>query len=149
MKVVELDAACRQQQVDEGHFPDRGDVPAQAMTVTIPALLRAARVLAIVPEARKAEPVRAALEGPVTTACPASALRTDADAVLHLEPASARLLAGADPPAAARTSRRPRSGFPRRVAEPVVEERVGPSPVPLVVASNTSWSSRSPAPKRS
>ena len=93
VKAVELDRACRQQQVDEGHFPDLAAVPATALTVTIPALLRAARVLAIVPEARKAEPVRAALEGPVTTDCPASALRTAPSAVLHLEPASARLLA--------------------------------------------------------
>ena len=76
VKVVELEAACRLQQVNEGHFPDLDDVPAHAITVTIPALLRAGRVLAIVPEARKAEPVAAALTGPITTACPASALRT-------------------------------------------------------------------------
>src|ERR1700727_1149584 len=76
VKVVELEAACRRQQVNEGHFPGLDDVPTHAITVTIPALLRAARVLAIVPEARKAEPVRAALTGPISTACPASALRT-------------------------------------------------------------------------
>jgi glucosamine-6-phosphate deaminase len=93
VKVVELDAACRRQQVNEGHFPDMGAVPAHAITVTIPALLRAGRVLAIVPEARKAEPVRAALSGPVTTSCPASALRTVSHASIHLEPASAALLA--------------------------------------------------------
>ncbi len=75
VKVVTLDEGCRRQQVDEGHFPTDADVPAQAMTVTIPALLRADRVLAVVPEARKAGPVRAALEGPVTTACPASILQ--------------------------------------------------------------------------
>jgi glucosamine-6-phosphate deaminase len=92
VKVVELDQACRSQQVAEGHFPDVPSVPAHALTVTIPALLRAGRVLAIVPEARKAEPVRAALTGPVSTACPASALRRSPNAVLHLEPASAALL---------------------------------------------------------
>ena len=89
VKVVELDAACRWQQVHEGHFPDFDAVPAQAITVTIPALLRAGRVLAVVPEARKAEPVRAALTGPIETACPASALRRAENAELHLEPASA------------------------------------------------------------
>ena len=52
------------QQVNEGHFPGLDDVPTHAITVTIPALLRAGRVLAIVPEARKAEPVAAALTGP-------------------------------------------------------------------------------------
>jgi glucosamine-6-phosphate deaminase len=92
VKLVELDAACRSQQVNEGHFPDLGAVPAQAITVTIPALLRAGRVLAIVPEARKAEPVRAALTGPIATSCPASALRTAEHATIHLEPESARLL---------------------------------------------------------
>jgi len=67
-------------------------VPAHAITVTIPALLRAGRVLAIVPEARKAEPVRAALTGPIATACPASALRRTPSAAIHLEPESAALL---------------------------------------------------------
>ena len=94
VKVVELDAACRAQQVHEGHFDALDAVPTHAITVTIPALLRAGRVLAIVPEARKAEPVRDALTGPVATSCPASALRTIPHATIHLEPASARLLAG-------------------------------------------------------
>ena len=92
VKVVELDAACRMQQVHEGHFTGLGAVPTHAITVTVPALLRAGRVLAIVPEARKAAPVRAALTGPITTACPASALRTIPHATIHLEPDSARLL---------------------------------------------------------
>ncbi len=92
VKVVELDTSCRAQQVHEGHFADLDAVPAHAITVTIPALLRAGRVLAIVPEARKAEPVRAALTGPVATSCPASALRTISHATIHLEPDSARLL---------------------------------------------------------
>ncbi len=92
VKVVELDAACRAQQVHEGHFPDLDDVPAHAITVTIPALLRAAQVLAIVPEGRKAEPVYAALTGPVATSCPASALRTHPQVTIHLDPDSARLL---------------------------------------------------------
>ena len=92
VKVVELDTACRSQQVAEGHFPDIDAVPATALTVTVPALLRAARVLAIVPEARKAPPVHAALTGPITVDCPASALRTIDHAILYLEPASASLL---------------------------------------------------------
>jgi glucosamine-6-phosphate deaminase len=92
VKVVELDAACRRQQVNEGHFPDLDAVPSHAITVTVPALLRARRVLAIVPEARKAEPVRGALTGRIGPHCPASALRTIAHATIHLEPESARLL---------------------------------------------------------
>jgi glucosamine-6-phosphate deaminase len=92
VKVVELEPACRLQQVHEGHFADIDAVPTHAITVTIPALLRAGRVLAIVPEARKAPPVRAALTGPVTTSCPASVLRRSAHATIHLEPESAALL---------------------------------------------------------
>ncbi len=93
VKVVVLDPACRRQQVNEGHFAGDADVPAEAVTVTIPALLRAARVLAVVPEGRKAGPVRAALEGPVTTACPASVLQQTGHATVFLDADSARLLA--------------------------------------------------------
>jgi glucosamine-6-phosphate deaminase len=89
LKVVELDAACRRQQVGEGHFPSDDAVPTHAITVTIPALLRARAVLAIVPEARKREPVRRALTGPVDTSCPASILRTLAHVTLHLDTESA------------------------------------------------------------
>ena len=92
VKIVELDRACREQQVGEGHFPSVEKVPATAMTVTVPALLRARRVIAVVPEERKAPAVRAALTGPLTTSCPASALRTAAGTTLHLDRGSASLL---------------------------------------------------------
>jgi glucosamine-6-phosphate deaminase len=92
VKVVALEDTSRRQQVGEGHFASLADVPTHAITVTVPALLRAARVLAIVPEARKAEPVRAALTGPVGTACPASALRTHPHATLYLDADSAALV---------------------------------------------------------
>ena len=83
---------CRQQQVGEGHFASIAAVPTHAITVTIPALLSASRVLAIVPERRKAAPVRAALEGPISTECPASVLRRFAHVAIHLDPDSASQL---------------------------------------------------------
>ena len=89
VKIVDLDAACRAQQVHEGHFATLDDVPRRAVTVTVPALLDAAVVLAVVPERRKAGPVAAALTGPVSTACPASVLRTVPTVTLHLDPGSA------------------------------------------------------------
>ncbi len=92
VKVVDLDDACKRQQVGEGHFPSVDAVPPRAMTVTIPALLRAAVVLAVVPETRKAVAVRDALEGPVSTRCPASILQRTAHAVLYLDRDSAALL---------------------------------------------------------
>jgi glucosamine-6-phosphate deaminase len=92
VKVIELEPVSRQQQVGEGHFSTMAEVPTHAITVTIPALLRAARVLVIVPESRKAQPVRDALYGPVSTACPASILRRTAHATLYLDDASSALL---------------------------------------------------------
>ncbi|MGA2837501.1 MAG: glucosamine-6-phosphate deaminase [Acidimicrobiales bacterium] len=92
VKVVELDQACRRQQVGEGHFAVESEVPGTAVTVTVPALLRATRVLAVVPEARKAVPVRDALLGPVSVACPASILQRMAHATVYLDADSAALL---------------------------------------------------------
>ncbi len=89
VKVVELDAACRAQQVGEGHFATVDAVPPRAITVTIPALLAARSVIVVAPEARKARPVAAALDGPVTTACPASILQLAPNAQVFLDPASA------------------------------------------------------------
>lgn len=92
VKVVALEPASRKQQVGEGHFATLAEVPTHAITVTIPALLVAGRVLVIVPEARKAQPVHDALYGPITTACPASVLRRFANATLYLDDASSALL---------------------------------------------------------
>ena len=92
VKIVRLDQRSRMQQVGEGHFPDLAQVPAHAVTLTIPALLSARQVLAIVPELRKAEAVTRALTGPVTTACPASILRTVPNARLYLDVDSASQL---------------------------------------------------------
>ncbi len=92
VKVVVLDDRCRRQQVGEGHFPTVADVPERALTVTIPALLRATRVVVSVPEARKAEAVRDAITGPVDSSCPASILQRRPQAAVFLEPASASLL---------------------------------------------------------
>ncbi len=89
LRVVTLDDVSRRQQVGEGHFPDLAAVPERAITLTIPALLRARRVLVVVPEARKAEAVQRALEGPIETACPASILRTVEHATLYLDRDSA------------------------------------------------------------
>lgn len=89
VKVVELDRRCREQQVHDGCFAAFGAVPKRAMTLTVPALLAASRMVCVVPGPLKAEAVRAMLHGPVTTACPASALRRHPGASLFLEPGSA------------------------------------------------------------
>jgi len=90
--IVTLDERSRLQQVGEGYFATLDEVPKQAVTLTVPALLRPPHVLAVVPEARKAPAVKAALEGPVTPDCPASILRTMPHVTLYLDRDSASLL---------------------------------------------------------
>lgn len=85
VKVVELDETSRRQQVGEGHFANLEEVPTHAVTLTIPALLAARRVLCIVPEERKAEAVKRALTGPVAESCPASILSRCDHAHLYLD----------------------------------------------------------------
>ncbi|MBA2481184.1 MAG: glucosamine-6-phosphate deaminase [Planctomycetes bacterium] len=88
-KIVKLDTACRQQQVGEGHFKALNDVPQYAISLTIPALCAAKRMMAIVPEKRKAAAVKGTLKGPVSTDCPGSFLRTQAHCTLYLDADSA------------------------------------------------------------
>ncbi|MBX3053463.1 MAG: glucosamine-6-phosphate deaminase [Caldilineaceae bacterium] len=90
--VVDLDEACRAQQVGEGHFPSLAAVPPQALSMTVPAILAARVISCVVPDARKAEAVRCTLQGPIDPACPASAMRTHAHCRLYLDSASASLL---------------------------------------------------------
>lgn len=89
VKVVELDEACRNQQLGEGWFPSFEDVPTHALTLTIPAILRSGSISCVVPDTRKAEAVYNSLYGPVSTSCPGSILRTHKDAVLFLDEGSA------------------------------------------------------------
>ena len=90
--VVDLDDACRLQQVGEGHFPNLDAVPPQALSMSIPAILSARAISCVAPDARKAAAVHCALEGPITPDCPASALRKHHRCRLFLDPASAAQL---------------------------------------------------------
>jgi len=92
VKVVMLDERSRRQQVGEGHFRGLDEVPTHAITVTIPGLLAAKRVLAIVPDARKADAVAQSLMGPITEDCPGSILRRTPHAHLFLDSESAGAL---------------------------------------------------------
>jgi glucosamine-6-phosphate deaminase len=89
VKVVRLDEACRRQQVGEGHFESIAAVPERALTLTCPTIMGMSNLICCVPEGRKADAVRRALEGPVTTGCPASVLRTHPRAHLFLDSESA------------------------------------------------------------
>lgn len=89
MKIVALDDECKQQQVAEGWFGSIDEVPTQAMTLTIPALLRVPKLIVSVPGLRKAKIVNRALHEPISTACPATILRTHPDATVYLDEESA------------------------------------------------------------
>ena len=90
VKVVELDAVCRRQQLDDQGFGALSEVPERAITLTVPRLLRATRLFCMVPGAHKAAAVHACLHGQVATSCPASVLRTHADCTLYLDVAADR-----------------------------------------------------------
>ena len=92
IKLVKLDDACKMQQVREGHFPGLDAVPPYAFTLTIPALCSARKMICIAPEKRKAEAIRNALKGPISTNCPASFLRRQKHCSLLLDHDSASLL---------------------------------------------------------
>jgi glucosamine-6-phosphate deaminase len=92
VKVIKLAEASRKQQAGEGHFDSLEEVPTHAITLTIPALLAAKAVLCIVPEARKAEAVRACLREPISEERPGSVLRQVSHAHLYLDRDSASKL---------------------------------------------------------
>lgn len=91
--VVDLDQACRQQQVGEGWFPNLQAVPRQAISMSIRQILRSRSIICTVPDLRKAMPVQRVLVGPVTPDCPASILRQHQDCQLFLDQDSASLIA--------------------------------------------------------
>lgn len=91
LKEVELDAACRRQQVADGAFADLAAVPELAITLTVPALMRGETLICVVPGPRKAAAVRAMLTGPIATACPSSILRTHPSCTLYLDADAASL----------------------------------------------------------
>jgi glucosamine-6-phosphate deaminase len=93
VKVVTLDTACRQQQVDDRCFERFDDVPTQALTLTIPRLLAADRVFCCVPGVFKKTAVRRTLQDPISGLVPATALRTHSDWSLYLDEDSAADLA--------------------------------------------------------
>jgi glucosamine-6-phosphate deaminase len=97
VRVVELDEPCRQQQVHDGGFARLEDVPRTAFSLTIPFIMGVPRAVAIVPGPAKRAAVKAALDGPVTTACPASILRRHTNATLFLDEESAALVERNEP----------------------------------------------------
>jgi glucosamine-6-phosphate deaminase len=90
--IVELDEACRRQQVGEGWFADISEVPRKAISMSVRQIIKAREILVVVPDLRKAEAVRLCFEGEIGPMAPASILRTHAKATVYLDRESASLL---------------------------------------------------------
>lgn len=90
--IVNLDEACRQQQVGEAWFANISQVPKQALSMSAKQILKAKEILAVVPDKRKAQAVKACFEGEISPMAPASILRRHPDATVYLDTNSASLL---------------------------------------------------------
>jgi glucosamine-6-phosphate deaminase len=89
VKVVELDHACRMQQLGEGWFATLADVPKEAVSLTITAIMNCKTISCVVPDERKAQAVADTLNGEISTECPATILRKHPDVLLFLDSLSA------------------------------------------------------------
>jgi glucosamine-6-phosphate deaminase len=90
--IVELDDRCRRQQLGEGWFETLEKVPSRAISMSIRQIMKSACLLVSVPEKRKAEAVKNALEGPVTNMCPASILQQHKNCKIFTDEDAASLL---------------------------------------------------------
>ena len=90
--VVNLDVACRKQQLGEGWFPTLADVPRQAISMTIRQIMKAEQILCIAPDARKANAIKACFSGEISSMAPASILQHHPNATIYLDNESASLL---------------------------------------------------------
>jgi glucosamine-6-phosphate deaminase len=90
--VVTLDEACRRQQVGEGWFPSVDAVPSQALSMSVQQILKADAIICVVPDTRKADAVKASLEGAITPNVPASILRRHRNVTVYLDRDAAALL---------------------------------------------------------
>src|ERR1700730_14777349 len=90
--IVNLDEACRCQQVGEGWFADISQAPTRALSMSPRQILKAKELIVIVPDKRKAKAVQMCVEGEISPMAPASILRGHSNATVYLDVDSASLL---------------------------------------------------------
>jgi len=90
--IVNLDEACRKQQMGEGWFDTLEDVPQQAISMTIQQILKSNSIICSVPDARKSNAVKNAVEEEITHMVPSSILQTHDRTWIYLDKESAALL---------------------------------------------------------
>jgi glucosamine-6-phosphate deaminase len=93
--VVQLDDACRRQQLGEGWFPTFDDVPKQAISMSVRQIMKSRAIVCTVPDERKAEAVHNSVDGKVTPMVPASILQKHEQCTLYLDKPAASLLKNA------------------------------------------------------
>lgn len=93
--IVNLDEPCRRQQVGEGWFSDISEVPKRAISMSPRQILKAREIVVVVPDKRKAQAVKACLEGEIGPMAPASILRRHANVTVYLDTESTSLLSPA------------------------------------------------------
>lgn len=92
VKVVQLDDMCRNQQLGEGWFKSLDDVPQEAVSLTIPAIMGCEVISCLCPNERKAQAIYNTVNAPISTDCPATILRTHPSTVIFLDSDSASKL---------------------------------------------------------
>jgi glucosamine-6-phosphate deaminase len=92
VKIVKLDDACRRQQLGEGWFPTMDDVPEEAISLTVPAIMASKAISLVAPGRRKAQAIHDTVYYDITTACPATILRTHPDTTFFIDEDAASLL---------------------------------------------------------
>ena len=90
--VVELDEACRRQQLGEGWFKTLKDVPKNAISMSVNQIMKSASIICSVPDKRKSQAVKNALRGSVSPEVPASILQKHRNCTIYLDPPAASLL---------------------------------------------------------
>jgi len=90
--VVELDDACRRQQVGEGWFKSVDETPERAISMSVRQIIKSRHIICACPDRRKAEAIKACFAGPVSPHAPASILQQHPNAHVYLDPDSAAML---------------------------------------------------------
>ncbi|HEV2397162.1 MAG TPA: glucosamine-6-phosphate deaminase [Candidatus Sulfotelmatobacter sp.] len=90
--IVQLDEACRRQQVGEAWFATIAQVPERAISMSARQILKANEILAVVPDTRKAQAIKDCFEGGISPMHPASIIREHPNATIYLDTHSASLL---------------------------------------------------------
>lgn len=90
--IVNLDEACRQQQLGEGWFPSLEDVPTRAISMSVLQILKSKEIICSVPDARKAIAVKNTIIQEISNLYPATILKTHPHCTLYLDALSASML---------------------------------------------------------